>query len=100
MLALRLGRSVSELLQTVGSRELTEWMAFDTISPIGDWRGDYASAQVAAILAEVNRDKKSRPKQFTPRDFMPFLDREEDQHEVVKQVRSVFAPLIKRKKGK
>lgn len=38
-LALALGRSHRELLETVDAAELAEWEAFDTICPFGDeWR--------------------------------------------------------------
>ena len=98
-----MGRTVAELLAGISSRELTDWMAFDSISPIGDWRGDLAAAQIAAVLAEVNRDRKARSKPFTPRDFLPFAERgaEDEAAELSREVMAAFAPLLgKRKKGK
>ena len=100
MLALRLGRTVNELLQTISSAELTEWMAFDSISPIGDWRQDLAAAQIASVIAETHRDRKSRPKPFAPRDFMPFVEKQDESVEVSREIRSVLAPLMGKKKGK
>jgi len=32
---------------------------------------DYRSALICTLLAEVNRDRKKRPKPFKPQDFMP-----------------------------
>ena len=49
-LALRLGRTLTELEQTLPVRELNLWIAFDRLSPIGDARHDYLAAQVASII--------------------------------------------------
>ncbi|STQ81141.1 Uncharacterised protein [Hafnia alvei] len=38
-LALRLGRTVHELTQTITASELKMWIEFDRLSPIGDKRG-------------------------------------------------------------
>lgn len=76
-------------------------MAFDSISPIGDWRADLAAGQIAAIVAEVNRDRKARAKPFTPREFMAFIERDDPAAEVSREVRTALAPLMgKTKKGK
>jgi hypothetical protein len=32
---------------------------------------DYRFALICTLLAEVNRDRKKRPKPFKPQDFMP-----------------------------
>ncbi|WP_231359852.1 DUF4035 domain-containing protein [Escherichia coli] len=44
-LALRLGRTLHELRQTLTASELKMWIEFDRISPIGDWRADAQAAQ-------------------------------------------------------
>jgi hypothetical protein len=49
-LALRLGRTLHELRETLTASELKMWIAFDRQSPIGDWRGDVQSAQVATAI--------------------------------------------------
>jgi len=72
-LALRLGRTVQELLATISSAELTMWRAFDTLQPIGDWRHDLGHGVVASTLANVNRGKNSES--FSPRDFMPLMEK-------------------------
>ena len=68
-LALRLGRTLRELFATVSSEELTAWRAFDSLSPIGDWRHDLGHGVVAALIANVNRTQGAKP--FRPIDFMP-----------------------------
>jgi len=60
---------VGELLRRLDSRELSEWMAYDQIEPLGEWRADLRAGIVAATLANVNRGKAQKP--FKPEDFMP-----------------------------
>lgn len=64
---MRLGRTVEELLATISAAELAEWVAFDRIDPIGDWRGDAQAAQVATQLANVHRGKR---KPYAIKDFL------------------------------
>lgn len=47
-LALRMGRSLSELRQTMTANELRMWAEYDRLSPIGDIRGDYQTAQIVS----------------------------------------------------
>ncbi len=63
-----MGRTVRELLGEMDSRELTEWMAFDVVEPIGGRRSDYQAAIVASTVANANRGK-GRP--LKPDDFIP-----------------------------
>lgn len=58
-LALRLGKTLDELTRTLSARELKMWMAFDRISPIGDWRGDVQAAQVTAAVINAQGGKLS-----------------------------------------
>lgn len=71
MLARTLGyASPRRMLMEMSPSELGEWLAEYTISPWGEWRGDLRAAQTTAMIANVNRDSKSRPEPFQPRDFM------------------------------
>jgi hypothetical protein len=49
-LALRLGRTLHELKNTLPASELKLWMQFDRISPIGDGRADQHAAQITAAV--------------------------------------------------
>nr|WP_302825374.1 DUF4035 domain-containing protein [Hafnia alvei] len=49
-LALRLGKTVHELTQTITASELKMWIEFDRLSPIGDKRGDIQAALVASSV--------------------------------------------------
>jgi hypothetical protein len=64
---------VGELLDGMTSAELSEWIAFDRIEPIGEIRGDVQAGIVASVIANVNRAKGGRT--FKPLDFMPFADK-------------------------
>jgi len=63
-----LGMSVQKLLASTDSRELAEWEAYERLEPFGEQRADWRIAQVACILANVNR-KKGAPA-FKVDDFM------------------------------
>lgn len=56
-LALRLGRTLHELRQTITASELKMWIAFDRVSPIGDWRGDAQAAQIAVSTLNAQGGK-------------------------------------------
>ncbi|MGO2461864.1 MAG: phage tail assembly protein T [Ewingella sp.] len=56
-LALRLGRTVHELRQTLTASEMKMWIAYDRLSPIGDWRGDVQAAQVATAAINAQGGK-------------------------------------------
>ncbi|WBU51666.1 DUF4035 domain-containing protein [Kosakonia pseudosacchari] len=56
-LALRLGRTLHELRQTITASELKMWIAYDRISPIGDWRGDAQAAQIAVATLNAQGGK-------------------------------------------
>ncbi|MBD5683075.1 DUF4035 domain-containing protein, partial [Citrobacter freundii] len=49
-LALRMGRTLSELRQTMTANELLMWIEFDRQSPIGDIRGDIQAAQIVSAV--------------------------------------------------
>lgn len=56
-LALRLGRTLHELRSTLTARELKMWIAYDRLSPIGDWRGDVQAAQISAAAFNAQGGK-------------------------------------------
>lgn len=56
-LALRLGRTLHELRSTITASELKMWIAYDRMSPIGDWRGDVQAAQISAAAFNAQGGK-------------------------------------------
>jgi hypothetical protein len=66
--------SVRRLLAEVDSRELTEWMAYNALDPLGDERGDFQAAIIAATVA--NRWRQKGEAAHKPEDFVPKFDAE------------------------
>ena len=94
-LALALGRPVREMLASMGSDELTEWMAYYQLEPFGDYRADYRSGVVASTFANAHRAKDANP--FRPEDFMPFLEKKKPQEEIplnVARVKAMFSHKV------
>lgn len=56
-LALALGRTVSELEQTMSCREFSQWAAFYAVHPFGAERDNLHSAIIASTIANVHRSK-------------------------------------------
>ncbi|WP_312274886.1 DUF4035 domain-containing protein [Pseudescherichia sp.] len=75
-LALRMGRTLHELRQTITASELKMWIEFDRISPIGDWRTDAQAAQIA--VATLN----SQGGKFTIPDVMLKWGEQEEDREI------------------
>ena len=68
--------TVRQLLANLDSAELTEWIAFDRMEPIGEFRADLRAGIVASAVANYGgRDIREARK---PSDFMPFLERPEE----------------------
>lgn len=57
------------MLARMTSRELSEWLAFSQIEPIGEARADLRAGLVASVVANTVRDAKRQPKPFTPQQF-------------------------------
>lgn len=55
------------------SAEITEMMAFEGLEPFGALPDEFRLGQVAAVVANVNRDARTTPDPFTAADFMPAL---------------------------
>ena len=53
VLALRLGRTLGELMDTIDTHEVSLWREWDRTSPLGDERADVLTASLAATVAQV-----------------------------------------------
>ncbi|WP_370612344.1 DUF4035 domain-containing protein [Citrobacter meridianamericanus] len=49
-LALRMGRTLSELEQSMTASELALWVEYDRINPVGDIRRDIQTAQIVSAV--------------------------------------------------
>lgn len=58
----------------MSARELTEWIAYNSIEPFQDERQDVLLATVAAILVNANRDPDTSSEAI-PDDFLPWRDK-------------------------
>jgi len=76
-LALATGRlDVDAVLASLSSRQLAEWDAFERIEGgFGDRAAWDRMANMLALYAEVNRDKKKRTQPFKASEFMPWIER-------------------------
>ncbi|MFH1732454.1 MAG: hypothetical protein ABIF82_12505 [Planctomycetota bacterium] len=83
-LALALGKTVDQLGREMTSRELVEWMAFDSIEPFGAWRDDF---RIAHALTSVYGGR--------PIDYMPLKEDREQTLEEQEQVMQVIAKTVK-----
>lgn len=98
-LALRLGRTVRELLATTSSEELTDWRAFDSVEPIGDGRLDLGFGVVAATVANyAGMARKSGSDPASPKDFMPLLPKK-TQSQSQQELRTMLMAMVPKKKG-
>lgn len=68
---------------------LEEYTEFYRKQPFGLWREDYRSAQMAHILALINRDPKSQAPELT--DFMPFWKQSDEAGDTDSVTDSVLA---------
>ncbi|EFA4879810.1 DUF4035 domain-containing protein [Escherichia coli] len=50
MLALRMGRTLSELRREMSASEIMMWAEFDRFSPLGDERADIRTAQIVSAV--------------------------------------------------
>jgi hypothetical protein len=84
--------SVRQLLTTLDSGELAEWVAFDSLEPVGEYRADFRAGMLASLFANANKAKGA--KTLSPGDFMPFIEKEEpDVHESEQSVIERFRVL-------
>jgi len=61
--------TVEQAQREVSSQELSEWMAFSRIYPIGEFRADYRAASISAVIANTSRGKGQRA--YEVKEFMP-----------------------------
>jgi len=84
--------TVKELLARIDSRELAEWIAFNSTDPIDQrWRTDLAGGVVASTIANVNRTKSS--KTFTPSDFMPMHQKPEPEQQSDDEMKDIMKQM-------
>ena len=79
MLTAHLGcKSVRECKQNVDSREFTRWIAYYSINPFGEYRGDVQAGIIAATIANANPYRGKNAKPLQPSDFFPKWDKKQE----------------------
>lgn len=73
-LALALGKTVSELGQSLTYNEFRQWCTFYQIEPWGDYRADLRAAHIAAAVKNLHAATFNETQDWEPADFMPYLD--------------------------
>jgi hypothetical protein len=74
------GISPQEFGEMTPGEFLLMWKGFLRRQEMEDWR----TAMVVSTLCEINRDRKKRPKPYTPEDFMPQKKQQKKQKEPAK----------------
>ncbi len=82
------------MLAKMSSEELSEWIAFDRLEPIGWARVDLVGGLLCSLIANQNRKRGS--KAFKPGDFMPFLERETLDISDPDALMTAFGALVKK----
>lgn len=85
-LALTLGKTVTELLDSISSIEMAYWLAYYELEPFGPRRKDLRAGQIAALLYNANRGTNPL---MEPMDFF-----EERQDQDVYTMMSVFEATV------
>lgn len=96
-LALRLGRTVNELMSSMSTEEFEYWKAFSVLEPIGIMREDALFANVCKTLADLQVKNE-----LTLRDFTVFnrkyVDPEPDIEQTMRNIKAVFGALSTKSK--
>ena len=97
-LAMRLGRTVGELVSSLSTEEFEYWKAFSVLEPIGVLREDALFANVCKTLADLQVKNE-----LTLRDFTVFnrnkAEPEPDQEQVMRNIKAVFGALSAKSKA-
>ena len=97
-LALRLGRTVNELMSSMSAEEFEYWKAFSVLEPIGVLREDALFANVCKTLADLQVKNE-----LTLRDFTVFnrnkAEPEPDKQQVMRNIKAVFGALSAKSKA-
>ncbi len=69
------------MLQEISWDEFLEWIEYASLEPFDETRADYRAASICALIANVNRDRRSRPSPFQVSDFLLLFGEDEKPRE-------------------
>lgn len=86
------------MLARVDSDELTEWMAFDRLEPVGTARIEQQLAVLSAMFANAHRDPK-KTGAFSAEDFLPRSPEErqefDQRRKLAEDLKAALGALVK-----
>ncbi len=77
--------TLAECKRRIDSRELTEWIAYHAVEPIGPQRHDVAIAILCEVVARCNGAKNAKAK-----DFIPVFDGTQTDNQIHNMLGTVF----------
>jgi hypothetical protein len=83
------------LLDVLTSSQLSEWLAYDQLEPIGsgwsDWRASYLCSFLTNVVGQLYGKEGEKPELTLPMDYMAVYDREDLKEQLIslKQKQSV-----------
>ena len=93
-----MGKTVRQLLDEIGSAELTEWQAYYQLEPFGSLVDDERHGVAVSTLANINRDAKTRPEPYKSSDFIGWRSFDKvEQGPILMPDAQAQSELIKRK---
>ena len=94
-LSLALGRTVSELEQTLGSGELTEWKAYYSIEPFGQERDNWNTAVIAATVANYSGKSRTTKNIDDCMFIHPQIKRDKETQKTLSMMKAMAKPNVK-----
>lgn len=98
-LALRLGRTVGELMSCMSAEELEYWKAFSVLEPIGILREDALFANVCKTLADLKVKNELVLRDFTVFNRNKYVEPEPDIDQTMRNIKAVFGALSAKSKA-
>lgn len=90
-LALALGHAdVDAMLEGMSASQMTEWIAYYSLEPFGQDRGDIPAAVIAAQVANTI-PRKGRP--VSPNDYLPMLGGRSRPRQTPEQMKAIGTAL-------
>jgi hypothetical protein len=87
-------------LDDLTAEQLTEWEVYNSIEPVGEFRGDLRIANLTSMLYNMISSfgsKKGRRHVSKPADFMPFfkedLEEKKDEPQSVEEMKSTLLSI-------
>ena len=98
-LAMRLGRTVGELVSSLSTEEFEYWKAFSALEPIGIIREDALSANICKTIADVQLKHELKLRDFTLFQKDKFVEPEPDIEQTIRNIKAVFGALSVKSKA-